>query len=596
MLTGQRTATVTVTPLDDSGDEPDETVVLNVVAGSGYNVAATPNHSATVTILDKPTVSVAVTIATAQEAGPVSGRFTITRAATDISAALTVYYSVSGIAKNGVDYNSLSGQIDIPAGLASAPFDNVPVDDTAYEGLETVQLDLAPDFNYEVGASGSAMVNLQDNDTPTIRVVSWDRDAAEPRPGIPADPGGFTISREGDTRAALNVSFIFSSVENGGTAANGVDFLGISTTVTIPVDEREVSIPLTPVVDGSYEGTEQAVLILQNNASYQIDPARSQASVAIKDADIPTVTVAISPDFQSEGTLAQFTFSRTAPANGGATSPLTVVYRPHGTARPGSTAGADYVTLSGSITIAANATSATLPVTLLDDTEPEVVETLKITLAGSTEYFIGNPNNSATLLVNDNEPTGYLIKILKPSTYYNTQPHDDWRGRFSIIRLGSAASAVSVGYQTVYLLSGGGQSAPLTHSLTINAQESEKRVIWKHDSTSQEYLKISVLNVANPPVTNMPCLTSDQFISMSFLNPNLGPNMELQEGVGSATPRVTGKPDTKVRLSLAGSATPWDFPSSVPFSFENDRWLIPLTISAAGTADVTLSALNDGPS
>src|SRR5262249_61121661 len=53
---GSSTATVTVDPTADTTVEPDETVVLTVAAGTGYNVAAV-NNSATGTITKDETDS-----------------------------------------------------------------------------------------------------------------------------------------------------------------------------------------------------------------------------------------------------------------------------------------------------------------------------------------------------------------------------------------------------------------------------------------------------------------------------------------------------------------------------------------------------------
>src|SRR5262249_24467691 len=59
---GSSTATVTVDPTSDTIAEPDETVILTVAAGTGYNVAAP--SSATGTILNDDAVDVEITAKT----------------------------------------------------------------------------------------------------------------------------------------------------------------------------------------------------------------------------------------------------------------------------------------------------------------------------------------------------------------------------------------------------------------------------------------------------------------------------------------------------------------------------------------------------
>src|SRR5262249_16773675 len=63
---GSTTATVTLTPIADSTVEPDETAVLTVTSGTGYNVAAPSAATGTITN-DDANVSVAVAPASVAE-------------------------------------------------------------------------------------------------------------------------------------------------------------------------------------------------------------------------------------------------------------------------------------------------------------------------------------------------------------------------------------------------------------------------------------------------------------------------------------------------------------------------------------------------
>ncbi|MDW8373941.1 MAG: Calx-beta domain-containing protein, partial [Planctomycetota bacterium] len=78
---GQASATLTVTPIDDTTVESAETVIVTLAAGTGYTLG-TPS-SATVTIADNDgavTVTIAATDAEAAEGTPANtGTFTITR-------------------------------------------------------------------------------------------------------------------------------------------------------------------------------------------------------------------------------------------------------------------------------------------------------------------------------------------------------------------------------------------------------------------------------------------------------------------------------------------------------------------------------------
>src|SRR5262249_24416833 len=141
---GAASATITVTPIDDSAVEGNETVILTVSAYAAYTVGSP--SSATVTIADNdqapppfPTVTVAANDDNASETGPDTGTITISRWGAT-TAGLTIHYSLAGTASNGTDYASLSGSLTIPAGAASAGITVTPINDTAVEGNETVIL------------------------------------------------------------------------------------------------------------------------------------------------------------------------------------------------------------------------------------------------------------------------------------------------------------------------------------------------------------------------------------------------------------------------------------------------------------------------
>ena len=95
-LAGSSTATVTVDPTADGAAEPDETVILTVTAGTGYNVAAPSVATGTITN-DDTEVSVAVSPSSVLEDGATNMVYTFTRIGIT-SGPLTVNFSVGGTA------------------------------------------------------------------------------------------------------------------------------------------------------------------------------------------------------------------------------------------------------------------------------------------------------------------------------------------------------------------------------------------------------------------------------------------------------------------------------------------------------------------
>ena len=86
-----------------------------------------------------------------------------------------------------------------------------------------------------------------------VSVQTTDPLASEPG----NNPGSFSISRGGDTNAALTVAFSL-----GGTATNGVDYASIPTFVTLAAGQVSASIAVTPISEPKATGYKTVILTL----------------------------------------------------------------------------------------------------------------------------------------------------------------------------------------------------------------------------------------------------------------------------------------------------------------------------------------------
>jgi hypothetical protein len=151
---------VQLTVTDDAGRTDTATITLATTTATTTAPAAAGTSSC---LSDEPLVTVVATDATASEAGPGTGAFTLSRYGSVVNA-LTVNVALSGSATNGVDYVTLSGSIVIPAGQRSVVVTLPPIDDNAIEGTETATLAVQAGAGYEVGSPASASVTISDND------------------------------------------------------------------------------------------------------------------------------------------------------------------------------------------------------------------------------------------------------------------------------------------------------------------------------------------------------------------------------------------------------------------------------------------------
>ena len=111
-----------------------------------------------------PTVTLKVTDGSASEVPSTdTGKVQITRTGATTSA-LTVFYTVTGTAKNGTDYTKLRGQAIIKIGATSANVLVRPIDDTLVEPDETVILTLTANAAYTIGTPNTGTVTIHSNE------------------------------------------------------------------------------------------------------------------------------------------------------------------------------------------------------------------------------------------------------------------------------------------------------------------------------------------------------------------------------------------------------------------------------------------------
>jgi len=125
----------------------------SAATGSGYMIDS-EHASADVAILDNDqpvqqvVLAVSVVDGIASEVTPTDALDTavmlIKRVAGPENVEVTARYELSGTAQNGVDYEKLSGTVQLPAGAASATVKIVAIPDDIAEGEETVILTLVP--------------------------------------------------------------------------------------------------------------------------------------------------------------------------------------------------------------------------------------------------------------------------------------------------------------------------------------------------------------------------------------------------------------------------------------------------------------------
>ncbi len=146
-----------------------------VIRGEAMNNLGIRGTSAPVTIsvVSLPYVSISTTDPYTSEAGADTALIKVYRTGA-VTNDLTVFYSVSGSASNGVDYVNLPGSITIPTGYVGTNVVIEAMDDIKVETQESISLTLKTNSLYRLLSPTSANAYIVDNETnhpPSIQLV-----------------------------------------------------------------------------------------------------------------------------------------------------------------------------------------------------------------------------------------------------------------------------------------------------------------------------------------------------------------------------------------------------------------------------------------
>ena len=389
---GQTSATIPVSAIQQTGTSPIPQKDLTVALGSGSGYTADPNATPIAyTIPAYAPTTVSVSSPSNGGAIPAGGSvpFTVTRTG-DTTKALTIPYSTGGTATPGTDYNQLPGSLTIPAGATSATQTITTPTQTGSTSVPSKTLTLTPQSGSGYSVDPHTGTATYSTAAYAPSMVDFAAQGGTLTPGGTSD--GFTVTRSGKTTQPLTVN-----LATGGSAQPGVDYGQLPASVTIPAGATSVTVPLRafPQSGTTAQPQKDVQLTLQPGSGYapsSSTPADYTIPAYTPSAGNPAVAVSV-PNGQdtllSPGTSTDaFTITRT----GGTTAPLTVAYTTGGTG----TAGTDYAPLSGTVTIPAGASAATVPIKV--PSGATIGKTVAIALTPGSGYDQGT-NSSVTYTI-----------------------------------------------------------------------------------------------------------------------------------------------------------------------------------------------------
>jgi hypothetical protein len=593
---GSTTATISFPVVNDVLVEGNETVIVTLTSvTSGLATLGAP-LTATNTIADNdaPTVTIANTT-NGNETGPVNGVMTVSLNA--VSATNTVVaYAVSGTATSGADYTALTGTITIVAGSLSNTITIPVINDVIVEGNETVIVTLTSVTSGAVslGATVVAINTIADNDSATVSIANTTN-------GTEAGPtnGVMTV-----TQTAVSATNTVIAYTVSGTATSGSDYTALSGTVTIPAGSNTATISI-PVLDDAVLDPAETVIVTLTSITSGLPSLGSPliATNTITDNEVATITLANTTDGSEAGPtngVMTVTQSLISPTN------TVIAYTVTGTA----TSGSDYTALSGTVTIPAGSTTATISIPIIDDAIVEGNETIILTLSSITSGFpiLGTPV-TATNTVADNDSA--TVTIANTTNGAESGPVS---GVMTVTQTAVSATNTAIAYSVSGTATSGSDYTALSGTVIIPAGSTTATI-------SIPVLDDAILDPAETVIVTLTSITSglpslgatlvatntiadNESAAVTIANTTNGAEAGLVNGVMTVTQSLASPTNTVIAYSVSGTATSGgDYTAlsgtvTIPAGSTTATILIPVIDDAildpAETVIVTLTSISSG--
>jgi len=380
---GMTSVPLSVSTIQDLTIEADETIVVGVLAGTGY----TGTSIASTTILDNDLTELTIT-----SSGPVAegqtGSFTITASVpplTDITVPLGSGGAAGPRASDATansDYEVLPSSVVLRAGQTAVSVPVATFTDSLVEPDESVELSLGPGSDYTVGGTGSATLTISgttSNQVPAITILA-DSDTV-------IEGGAATFTVNASVASARDVDL---AVTFGGTAIDGAD-VNHPDGLVLPAGSTRLTVAVPTIQDDAIEADKTITAQVAPASGYTIG-ASSAAQVTLESEDAPEISLRASPLSITEGGSASFVIE----TNTAAFEDVTIDYLVAGRA----TDSIDYEPIPAFVVLPAGQTSVSVPVRSVTDTVFERDEDIVMRLQPANGYRLGN-RASATITIVD---------------------------------------------------------------------------------------------------------------------------------------------------------------------------------------------------
>jgi hypothetical protein len=551
---GSTYAEFTLTIYEDTLDEPNETIQLQLINPSGVIIGALDTHTYTIKDNDLTTVVnfASATSSVAENAGTAAVRVSLDQPAQDI---YTIRYRITGgTALSGADYTMPSGEALLTFNPGDSYKDIIVtiLDDTSDEGVpptndETVILELYDPWKLTVGGTSAHVLSIVDDDeVPGIYFQAATSVAAEPVTAQSPMVISIPVVLTSPSGNLVSVAYTLTA----GTAEAG-DFSDAGTGSLVFQPGQAVQYVQVAVYEDADPDADTVTIALINPANATVSsPGSNTLTILDKDG---TVTVEFgSPSSSGDEGVANVSIPVTLSAATGNT--ITVPFTVGGTAAGG---GVDYTMVTtGDLTFAPGQTTANIQITVVDDAILENPnETILLTLgtpASSPNAGGVSPGAQLThtYTILNNEPVPMI-------TITDIQVVEGVAGglaRFTVTLSAASATDVTVDYATAdgtgptaaTVADGDYTSTANTLTIPAGATTGYIDVPIGNDTTSEpnETFTIALSNATSPWVifgSPATCTIVNDDNSITVNDPTVGEaDGDLVFTVSASTPIAAG--------------------------------------------------------
>ncbi len=400
ILAGTLSARIEVPITDDSLDELNETLVVELVTSSWGSIV--DGNGTGVIVDDDPSPSLMLANASTPEGNDDSGAVGLVASLTAVSGLDVTfeYTTTDASAVAGADYVATSGQATIPAGSTQAAISVPILGDTTDEPDETFTVTISNPVNATLSQADATGTLVDDDVAPTLSVA----DATQTEGDTGSRSMEFIVTLS--ATSGFDITVDYATSDDSATA--GTDYTAATGQLTIPAGSTLGTVAVGIIGDSTDEPNETLTLTL--SAAVNATLADAEATGQITDDDAPpAVSIADASLVEGNGGAAVMQFIVTI--SEASAFDVSVDY---GTANGTATAGSDYTATSGRLTIPAGSTQGTISVSILGDTTQEPDEAFTLILSNPANATVADGTAVGQITNDDAAPSISVADASRP--------------------------------------------------------------------------------------------------------------------------------------------------------------------------------------